>query len=65
MSPKRRITVGDLKDGQAYGMLLCPKCGSEFSADRGDYWHMPLHHVMKCCNVNSRLVRKETRYVNV
>lgn len=61
----RRVTVGDLKDGQVYGMLLCPKCRSESSADRRDYWYLPSNHAFKCCKVNVHLVKKETRYVSI
>jgi len=36
--------------------FLCPKCGNEYSANRGDYFNVPDNHVFKCCGVNSRLV---------
>lgn len=61
----KRVTRADLRDGQAYGILLCPKCGGEYSADRRDYWAMPPSKVFTCCGINCRLVRKVTRYVPV
>ena len=61
----KQFTIDNLRDGQAYGMLYCPKCGGEFSADRRDYWNVPAGYVFKCCGVNSRLVRKVTSYQEV
>jgi hypothetical protein len=58
----RQVTIDDLRDGQAYGLLLCRVCGAEYSADRRDYWATPAGHVFKCCGKPNVLVHKVTRY---
>lgn len=53
----RRITVGDLPEKPGpHTLLLCRKCGNEYSATRGDYFILPKSRVMRCCGRNLVLV---------
>lgn len=36
-------------------LLLCTICGSEFSANKGDYWQLSNDDSIKCCNIIMRL----------
>lgn len=71
---QKRVTVADLKPGQAYGFLYCDVCGQECSADSSDYWNLPSDYVFTCghgdgypdhAETSMRLVRRETRLVGV
>jgi hypothetical protein len=46
-------------------ILYCKICGSEYSGNAGDYWHLPDNHVFKCCNEPMELVTKvvKVRYI--
>lgn len=63
------VTVSDLPESPTYGTLLyCPRCGEEYSANKGDYFWLPDDHVFECCKVNGlcglmELVTKRTVYV--
>jgi len=68
------VTVADLRDhyeGRVF--LVCPTCFAEYSAHKGDYWNLPAEHVFTCEHggddtypeANCRLVRRETRLVDV
>lgn len=47
-------------------LLFCTgKCGSEYSADPGDYWNVEDDHVFKHCHRLMRLVRKRTIHEDV
>ncbi len=47
-------------------MLYCRLCGTENSADRGDYWNVPLDHEFICeCGYPMEIVVKRVRYVGV
>ncbi len=63
------VTSKDLKDQILHhedkSMLLCTVCGSEYSANKGDYWDTPDNHVFKCCHKPMRLVIKTTNYKEV
>jgi hypothetical protein len=60
------VRVRDLPDSAPYGTVLhCPRCGSDYSADAGDYFMAKPDMVFKCCGVNSRLVTKQTTYREV
>lgn len=39
---------GPHKDGTR--VMLCPACGSTYSAHRGDYWDTPENHKFTCCD---------------
>jgi len=43
-------------------ILWCPKCGAEYSGNRGDYWMYPEDHIFRCgyCGTELRLVEKRT-----
>ena len=46
-------------------IALCHVCGSEYSANKGDYWFMSPDETLKCCgNTICDLVTKETRYIS-
>ena len=45
--------------------LYCQQCGSEASANAGDYWNLPDDHVFMCCGSPMRLVTKKTTYEDV
>jgi hypothetical protein len=63
------LRVNDLPDPVPYGVSLhCPKCGSDFSATRGDYFWATADHVFRCTCAGRpylRLTQKITRYVEV
>lgn len=46
-------------------MLLCDECFEQNSAHAGDYWDRPKDHVFMHCGKPMRLVKKETRFVDV
>lgn len=43
-------------------ILLCPKCGAEYSGNAGDYWNLPDNYVFHCeeCDCEMELVTKIT-----
>ena len=50
---KDQILTGDRK------VLHCPKCNSEFSGNKGDYYFLPENHVFVCsCGTEMELVKK-------
>lgn len=63
------ITVNDLFDhiGSSFPhpMLLCVNCGGEYSANKGDYWHLPQDSVFECCGEPMLLMYKRTAYEEV
>lgn len=65
------VRVKDLKDqvGQPSHLprpfLYCRKCGSEYSANAGDYFLAAPQTIMKCCGIPNILVTKQTRYIEV
>lgn len=62
------VTVADLKDHyEGHVFLYCETCFGEYSATKGDYWDMPEEEAFTCdhCGTNLRLVRRETRLVDV
>lgn len=63
------ITVHDLKDQtgtpEPRPFLYCEECGSECSANRGDYFSTPSTFPFFCCNHPMRLVKKIIQYVDV
>jgi hypothetical protein len=64
------ITVADLKDqinsrDRNHPVLHCQECGSQFSANRGDYFMHPLTYPFFHCDRPMRLVRVETRMVEI
>ena len=65
----KKITVKDLHKPHKAGVCLhCQLCGSDFSADPGDYgrWNgFGDDHVFKHCGRPMRLAIKKTIYVEV
>ena len=63
------VKVSDLKDQvgkpSPHPILYCKVCGSEYSANAGDYFNHPSTHVFKCCRRNMVLVNKTTTYLEV
>lgn len=43
-------------------ILYCFCCGSEYSADAGDYFLCPPEEILKCCDLDLELVYKRTVY---
>lgn len=69
VSPKtRRVTVGDLSNQigtlEPRPLLYCSRCGSEISANKGDYFMASDSDVFRCCGRLMRLVFKRTIYVS-
>ena len=46
-------------------ILFCAVCGSENSANSGDYWDWPDDHEFKCCGKPMSLCIKRTVYEEV
>lgn len=65
----RRITINDLKDQTGtpgpHPILYCAECGSEFSANKSDYFLSAGDDAVKHCGKNMRLVRKRVIYEDV
>ncbi len=62
MATRRRVTVGDLRDGDngaGRAFLYCTKCGERNSADARDYFAASLAHVFKHCGRN--MIRVQER----
>jgi hypothetical protein len=59
-------TVADLeripKDANPKPMLFCFVCGSEYSADAGDYFAVAEDDILTCCMIEMELVTKTTKY---
>jgi len=44
-------------------LMYCPYCGSEYSANAGDYFYInDLNHKFKCCGQTMELVKKVIIY---
>jgi hypothetical protein len=63
------IKVSDLKNQTAvpgpHPSLYCDCCGSQYSANKGDYFNHPEDYTFTCCGENMRLVKKITTFVDV
>ena len=48
-------------------LMKCPRCGTENSANAGDYWDYPEDHVFLCghCKTPMHLVTNHTVYQEV
>jgi hypothetical protein len=44
-------------------LLYCLECGSEFSANSGDYFMQPDNYVFMCCNEPMILAKKQIDYI--
>ncbi len=63
-----QATINNMRDGERERMMFCHLCGSEYSADRADYFMaMPSDEVIECheCGYEMELVTKETLYLPV
>jgi hypothetical protein len=60
------IKVSDLKDQIGtpgpHPFLYCQECGSQFSANKGDYFMHPSDHVFTCCGENLNLMTSRMVY---
>jgi len=60
------VRVKDLKDqigtSGVRPVLYCVVCGSEYSANRGDYFSCSPDHVLTCCEQPLQLAVKHTVY---
>lgn len=77
--PTKRLFVADLFDqtrpenggAGAGAFLYCPKCGSEYSANKHDYWFMAPDEPFTCRGpvglrhrkTNLQLMRRQSRLV--
>ena len=65
----KMVKVSDLKDQIGTSgirpILHCKVCGTNFSADVGDYWLVPKDHIFTCCGVPMILATKRTVYNEV
>jgi hypothetical protein len=65
----KMIRIRELKDqiGAPYPrpLLICHSCGSEFSANRGDYFAANLETVLTCCGKPLSLAVKKVVYREV
>lgn len=64
------VTMADLRrvdsnGTSSQGFLHCEACGAEYSANPGDYWDHPMHHVFKCCDEPMQLVKRVSRMVQL
>ena len=63
------VTVADLRDQIGTNgprpLLYCRRCGSEQSANAGDYFMAPANRIFKCCGVNMVLVTKHQAFTLV
>ena len=60
--------VKDLKDQiltEDRAILFCTICGSEYSANAGDYWAYPPDYEFTCCGEPMILVNKRTVFDRV
>ena len=46
-------------------IMVCNVCGSECSANAGDYWNYPDNHVFTCCGKVMSIVTKHIVYRDV
>jgi len=44
-------------------IMFCNICGTEGSANSGDYWNTPEEYRFKCCNRTMSLVNKKVRVI--
>ena len=73
---RRLVCIKDLQNQIGvkgpHPLLYCPRCGAEFSANSGDYWHNDPDMVLRCsaldnefdgeCETPLQLVTKHTVY---
>lgn len=62
------VTVADLPDllgSHLPVFLLCDECFEQNSAHAGDYWDRPKDSIFTHCGKPMRLVKKETRFIDV
>lgn len=63
------VTVADLKDQVGkpgpHPNLYCECCGSEYSANAGDYFMHPHDYIFECCDEPMVLAIKHTTYERV
>ena len=66
------VTVADLQDQTGasatpgpHSILYCQECGSEYSANKGDYWNHPSNYPFYCCGLSMLLVQKKVIYSEV
>lgn len=62
------ITVADLEDQtgtSGRSILYCECCGSECSANAGDYFMHSGDYMFECCELPMKLVRKSVVYNEV
>ena len=59
------VKKSDLPEGARGAILHCPSCVESYSANPGDYWNVPDHHVFTCdlCRAPMVLARQRTIYV--
>jgi hypothetical protein len=59
----------NLKDGildkSWNAIMYCPDCGSEYSANSGDYWNVPKNYRFKCCDKTMKLIVKKTIFTEL
>ena len=65
----RPVEVSDLTDllgkPPPHPFLLCDECFEQNSAHAGDYWNRKPDEIFMHCGKPMRLVKKETRFVDV
>lgn len=60
--PGRAICPSDLTrlgTTQSSHVLICPRCGGQYSADAADYSFWSSDKPFKCCKVNNHLIKKK------
>jgi hypothetical protein len=58
----KRNLKDQITDKSDHRIMLCPLCGEESSANKGDYFMLPEDHKFQCCGQTMELVTKVTSY---
>jgi hypothetical protein len=57
--------IKNLRRGERERIAYCPKCDSECSANKADYFFAPEDYPLKCCNRIMDIVVKKTIFEEV
>lgn len=60
MIAKKKFLKDSILNKDWRAIMYCYICGSEYSADSGDYYNIDDEYVFRCCEIPCELVEKNT-----
>jgi hypothetical protein len=46
---KQQVSLKKIPENDRAAYLYCKQCGAQYSANRGDYWHLADDFILRCC----------------